>query len=277
MDTLCGLFGKSKQAYYKHKRKSFSELEIEQEILSLVRYYRSEMPLIGGLKLYNLTRAVLGDALGMGRDKFMRFLRAHKLIIPPRKPRHTTNSNHVYFKYPNLVKELVVTHVNQLWVSDITYIHTIDDGFCYLHLVTDAFSRMIIGYVLSPNLEAKHTLMALEQAITNADGGNLCGTIHHSDRGVQYCCDGYTSKLKEHHIRISMTEDSNPTDNAVAERVNGIIKNEFLELMPTPRNITEALPLVHHAVHTYNTIRPHLSLGMCTPTQIYYKNNNFQK
>ena len=270
--TLCGLFGKSKQAYYKHKRKSFSELEVEQEVLSIVATYRSDMPLIGGLKLYHLTHNVLKDALGMGRDKFLDLLHRHKLIIPPRKTHHTTNSNHVYFKYPNLVKELVVTHVNQLWVCDITYIYTIDDKFCYLHLVTDAFSRMIIGYVLSPTLEAKYTIDALEQAINHAGSGNLCGTIHHSDRGVQYCCDEYVTRLKDHHIRISMTEDSNPTDNGMAERVNGIIKNEFLEPLPTPKNLPEAWQLVSRAVHTYNTLRPHLSLEMRTPAQVYVEN-----
>jgi transposase InsO family protein len=277
METLCGLFGKSKQAFYQHKRKSFSDVEIEREVLSIVATYRSEMPVIGGLKLYWLTRSVLGDALGMGRDKFLQLLHRHKLIIPPRKPRHTTNSDHVYFKYPNLVKELVITYVNQLWVSDITYIYTTEDKFCYLHLVTDAFSRMIIGYVLSPSLEAKYTMEALLQAITWAGGGNLCGTIHHSDRGVQYCCDDYTLLLKAHHIRISMTEDSNPTDNGLAERVNGIIKNEFLEPLPTPRNLQEAWPLVDHAVRTYNTLRPHINLNMRTPAQVYGENNNFQK
>ena len=277
METLCGLFGKSKQAFYQHKRKSFSDVEIEREVLSIVATYRSEMPVIGGLKLYWLTRSVLGDALGMGRDKFLQLLHRHKLIIPPRKPRHTTNSDHVYFKYPNLVKELVITYVNQLWVSDITYIYTTEDKFCYLHLVTDAFSRMIIGYVLSPSLEAKYTMEALQQAITWAGGGNLCGTIHHSDRGVQYCCDDYTLLLKAHHIRISMTEDSNPTDNGLAERLNGIIKNEFLEPLPTPRNLQEAWPLVDHAVRTYNTLRPHINLNMRTPAQVYGENNNFQK
>jgi len=272
METLCGLFGKSKQAYYKHKRKSFSELEVEKEVLSLVATYRSDMPLIGGLKLYHLTHYVLKDALGMGRDKFLNLLHRYKLIIPPRKTHHTTNSNHVYFKYPNLVKKLVVTHVNQLWVCDITYIYTTDDKFCYLHLVTDAFSRMIIGYVLSPTLEAKYTIEALEQAINHAGSGNLCGTIHHSDRGVQYCCDEYVTRLKDHHIRISMTEDSDPTDNGMAERVNGIIKNEFLDPRPTPKNLPEAWQLVSQAVHTYNTLRPHLSLEMRTPAQVYVEN-----
>ena len=272
METLCGLFGKSKQAYYKHKCKSFNELEVEKEVLSIVATYRSDMPLIGGLKLYHLTHYVLKDALGMGRDKFLNLLHRYKLIIPPRKTHHTTNSNHVYFKYPNLVKELVVTHVNQLWVCDITYIYTTEDKFCYLHLVTDAFSRMIIGYVLSPTLEAKYTIDALEQAINHAGSGNLCGTIHHSDRGVQYCCDEYVTRLKDHHIRISMTEDSNPTDNGMAERVNGIIKNEFLDPKPTPKNLAEALPLVENAVNTYNTLRPHLSLDMRTPAQVYVEN-----
>ena len=269
MATLCGLFGKSKQAYYKHKRKSFSELEVEQEILSQVAIFRADMPVIGGLKLYYLVNSVLGDAMDMGRDKFLNLLHRHKLIIPPRKTHHTTNSNHIYFKYPNLVKELVVSYVNQVWVSDITYIYTTDDKFCYLHLITDAFSRMIIGFVLAPTLEAKYTIEALEQAIHNAGGGNLCGTIHHSDRGVQYCCDDYVLRLKSHSIRISMTEDSNPTDNGVAERVNGIIKNEFLEPLPTPRTLQEALPMVQHAVHTYNHLRPHLSLDMRTPAQVY--------
>ena len=271
--TLCRLFGRTAQAYYKHKRKSFSELEIEKEVLSIVATYRAEMPIIGGLKLYYLTRSVLGDALGMGRDKFLNLLHRHKLIIPPRKTRHTTNSNHVYFKYPNLVKELVVTCVNQLWVSDITYIYTTDDKFCYLHLVTDAFSRMIIGYVLSPTLEAKYTIEALQQAINHAGSGNLCGTIHHSDRGSQYCCDEYNTILKEHHIRISMTEDSNPTDNGMAERVNGIIKNEFLDPLPYPKNLLEAASLVDHAVNTYNTLRPHISLNMRTPAQVFYEEN----
>ena len=269
---LCGLFGKSKQAYYQHKRKSFSDMEIEQEVLSIVATYRADMPLIGGLKLYHLTQGVLKDALGMGRDKFLNLLHRHKLIIPPRKTHHTTNSNHVYFKYPNLVKELDVTYVNQLWVSDITYIYTTEDKFCYLHLITDAFSRMIIGYVLSPTLESKYTIEALEQAINYAGGGNLCGTIHHSDRGVQYCCDDYITQLKSHHIRISMTEDSNPTDNGMAERVNGIIKNEFLDPQPTPRNLLAAQPLVDHAIRTYNTIRPHLNLHMRTPAQVYLEN-----
>ena len=233
-------------------------------------HYRDIMPLIGGLKLYALTRDVLGESLNMGRDKFLYLLRKHHLILPPRKPKHTTNSNHIYFKYPNLIKGMPITYVNQVWVCDITYIYTAE-GFCYLHLVTDAFSRMIIGFVLAPTLEAKYTVQALEQAITIAGGGNLCGTIHHSDRGVQYACDEYTMVLKNHHIRISMTEDSNPTDNGLAERVNGILKTEFIEPIQRTLDIEAATELVEQSIYTYNRVRPHRSLDMCTPASIYYK------
>lgn len=270
MGTLCGLFGKSKQAYYKHLRPRFSDAEVRREVLSLVAGYRQEMPCIGGLKLYHLVRAVLGDALGMGRDKFLLLMQQQGLLILPRKSWHTTCSNHIFFTYPNLAKGLIISHVNQLWVSDITYLHTARDGFCYLHLVTDAFSRMIIGYAVSATLEAKYTQQALEMAIAQAGGGNLCGTIHHSDRGVQYCCGAYVQALHDHHIRISMTEDGNPTDNALAERTNGIIKGEFIEPLPAMQDMREAAERVAHAVHTYNTLRPHRSLGMQTPAMVYY-------
>ncbi len=228
------------------------------------------MPLVGGLKLYVLARDLLGSSLDMGRDKFLHLLSSHHLILPPRKPKHTTNSNHIYFKYPNLIKGMPITYINQVWVCDITYIYT-DEGFCYLHLVTDSFSRMIIGFVLAPTLESKYTIQALRQAIGAAGGGNLCGTIHHSDRGVQYACDEYVIALKNHHIRISMTEDSNPTDNGLAERVNGILKSEFIEPLPRAMNIVAATAQVEQSIYTYNYVRPHRSLDMCTPASIYYK------
>lgn len=246
-----------------------SDLELEAEVLNIVTYYRELMPIVGGIKLYYLVHSILGNTLHMGRDKFLTLLHRHHLIIPPRKSRHTTNSNHLYFKYPNLVKDLIVSQVNQVWVSDITYIYTNREHFCYLHLITDAFSRKVIGYVLAPTLEAKYTIQALHQAIEQAGGGNLCGTIHHSDRGVQYACDDYIGVLREHHIRVSMTEDSNPTDNGLAERVNGILKGEFIEQMPLPNDLQEAHPIVNHAITIYNNVRPHLSLAMQTPAFVY--------
>lgn len=237
--------------------------------MAIVDYYRQAMPSIGGLKLYGLVRDILGDAMDMGRDKFLALLHRKKLVVTPRKTHRTTHSNHLYFKYPNAVKGLDINHINQVWASDITYLYTIEDGFCYLHLVTDAFSRRIIGYSVSDTLEAKHTIEALRMAIDNAGGGNLCGTIHHSDRGVQYCCSQYVQMLTNHHIRISMTEDGNPTDNALAERVNGIIKGEFIDPYPTPKNLQEVTAMVETAIRCYNTMRPHLSLNMQTPMQVY--------
>lgn len=239
-----------------------------------MKYYRSLMPLIGGLKLYVIAQSIMGDTLPFGRDRFLRFLHRHHFIIPPRKPRHTTNSNHIYMKYPNCIKGVNVLYINQVWVSDITYIYTIDDGFCYLHMVTDYYSRAILGAVVSPTLETIYSLQALQQAIDHAGGGNLCGTTHHSDRGVQYASDAYVLSLKEHHIRISMTEDSNPTDNGVAERVNGILKTEWIYNRPAYRNLQEAQIDIAHIIDLYNNVRPHRSIDMCTPMSVYLQDEN---
>ena len=266
---MCQLFGKSPQAYYKHKRRPISEKAAENEVLEIVKYYRSLMPLIGGLKLYVIAQGIMGNTMPFGRDRFLSFLHRHHLIIPPRKPRHTTNSNHIYMKYPNCIKGVNVQYVNQVWVSDITYIYTIDDGFCYLHLVTDYYSRAILGAVVSPTLETIYSQQALQQAITQAGGGNLCGTTHHSDRGVQYASDAYVLSLKEHHIRISMTEDSNPTDNGLAERVNGILKTEWIYNRTAYRNLREAQIEIAHIIDLYNNVRPHRSIDMCTPMSVY--------
>ena len=246
-----------------------SDVDMEAEVLSIVHHYRELMPLIGCMKLYDISKDIMGLRLHIGRDKFLGLMRKNHLLIPPRNPRHTTNSNHLYFKYPNKVKEMVIEHVNQVWVSDITYVALIQGGSCYLHLVTDYYSRAIIGFIVSPPLEAKSTIEALKMAIQNAGGGNLCGTIHHSDRGVQYASDAYTLLLKEHHIRISMCEDYNPTDNGLAERVNGIIKTEWLYTMPAFNNIEEARDTIIDIIDTYNNVRPHLSLNMMTPMAVY--------
>jgi hypothetical protein len=162
-----------------------------------------------------------------GRDAFRSIMREHKLLLPAPKPRHTTNSNHRFHKYRNLIRGFIPTAANQLWVSDITYIDLVGDC-CYLHLVTDAYSRKIVGWKLADTLEADNTLEALRMAISQATADELRGLIHHSDRGVQYCCNAYTEELKKFGVRISMTEDYKPTDNAIAERVNGILKTEVI-------------------------------------------------
>lgn len=269
IETLCGLFGKSKQAYYKHKRQTISDYDWERQVLAVVTYYRELMPLIGCLKLYDIVCSIFGKRRGYARDNFLDLMRRHHLIIPPRRPRHTTNSNHLYFKYPNCTRDLDISHINVLWVADITYIALLGGNTCYLHLVTDYYSRAIIGFVVSPTLEAKYTVQALEQAIANAGGGNLCGTTHHSDRGIQYASDAYTLMLRNHHIRISMCEDYSPTDNGLAERVNGILKTECIYQLPLMTDINEAAEQISKYIDIYNNVRPHMSLQNATPMSIY--------
>ena len=200
----------------------------------------------------------------MGRDSFYNLLRRKGLMLSPLKRRHTTNSNHNYRKYKNLIKDYKPKTLNRLWVADITYIET-DAGVCYLHLLTDAFTHEIVGWILSGSLVADNTLEALNQAIAMFPDADFSKLIHHSDRGSQYCCNRYVDRLKEMQIAISMTEDSNPTDNAIAERVNGIIKQEWLYRQKRPKDIVEARSKIAEIIDFYNNVRPHMSNNMKTP------------
>ena len=264
----CRLFGYCRQAFYQLKAGLSVELGRERLIMENARAIRGESPGIGGYKLWVMLRSLFGPSFVPGRDSFYRLLRRHGLALPPRKPRHTTFSNHRYHKWKNLVKGFVPTAANQLWVADITYIDLAGGGVCYLHLITDAYSRKIIGWALADTLRAAISLQVLEQAIGQAlppcGGERLDGLVHHSDRGVQYCCDDYVAKLREHGISISMTEDYKPTDNAVAERVNGIIKAECVNrrLFNTTE---EARDVIGRYIHFYNHFRPHMSLGYKVP------------
>ena len=172
----------------------------------------------------------------------------------------------LFRSYKNLIKDLVVSRPNQLWVADITYIDT-DDGVAYLHLVTDAWTHEIIGWVLSDTLMATNTIAALKMGIERNDGVDLSGLIHHSDRGSQYCSNAYVDLLKSVNASISMTEDYKPTDNAIAERVNGIIKQEWLYRMKRPKDLDDACRVIRDIVYFYNNKRPHMSNGMMTPVQ----------
>lgn len=223
---------------------------------------------MGGLKLYSELSLLYGKEIVGGRDAFLNFLRQEHLMLPARKPRHTTNSNHIFRKYPNLIKGLHPLHPNHIWVGDITYIW-IEQGVCYLHLLTDMYSHAVLGWCLAPGLHAGYTAVALSQAIDKAGGGNLCGTIHHSDRGKQYACDLYVSRLMEHHIRISMTEDYKPTDNAVAERMNGILKTEWIYGMTLFQSQEQAKREIGRMIDFYNDERPHMSIGMKKPMDVY--------
>ena len=187
------------------------------------------MPRLGGKKLYYLLKEpLLAHGIDIGRDKLFDILGAYNLLVRRRKRRKplTTDSGHPFFKYPNLIRELEVVRPNQLWVSDITYI-PIGAGFCYLSLITDAYSRKVVGWCLWENLKRDGTVQALKDAMSGADAKSLRGLIHHSDRGLQYCSGEYTDLLSGSGVTISMTERGDPYENAIAERVNGILKSEF--------------------------------------------------
>ena len=268
METLCGLFDKKRQWYYVKVKVVYTEHQREKLLLSYVDYYRMMDSQMGGVKLHVLLTEDLGRDIVRGRDSFLKFLRRKGLMIPKKKPRHTTDSNHIYFKYPNLTIGLMSNHPNHVWYADITYIW-IEGDVLYLHLITDGYSHAVLGWCLSETLEAENTAKTLEMAIRTAGGGNLCGTIHHSDRGVQYACQLYVGKLMEHHIRISMTECYNPTDNAVAERLNGILKDEWIYHQTMFSNYEEAVREIGAMIDFYNNVRPHMSIGNKRPWDVY--------
>lgn len=276
----CRLFGHCRQAFYQLKADLPAELGHERLVIENVHTIRGESPGIGGYKLWVMLRALFGSSFVPGRDSFYKLLRRHGLLLPPRKSRRTTNSNHRYHKWKNLAKGFVPTVANQLWVADITYIDLVGGGVCYLHLITDAYSRKIVGWALADTLRAAISLQALEQAISQGlslrGEERLKGLIHHSDRGVQYCCDDYVNKLHEYDISISMTEDYKPTGNAVAERVNGILKAERVNrrLFGTTE---EARDVIGRYIHFYNHFRPHMSIGYKAPALVHLEQGGQKK
>ena len=229
----------------------------ETEVITTVKEIRSQAPGIGAYKLFLMLRELYPKEM-KGRDWFYRLMHEYHLMLKPQRRRHTTNSNHNYLKYSNLIKGISIVRANQLWVADITYIDT-DTGVVYLHLLTDAFTHEIIGWILSDSLVSTNTVAALDMGIEKVAYLGLEGLIHHSDRGVQYCCCLYIEHLKSINATISMTEDYKPTDNAIAERVNGIIKQEWLYKMKRPHDLEEARRLMTDIIEFYNTKRPHRS------------------
>lgn len=204
--------------------------------------------------------------LKVGRDTLFSLLRQHNMLTLRKKySTRTTNSMHRFFKYKNIIKDVEVTRPNQVWVSDITYIRTVK-GFCYLALITDMHSRKIVGYDLSDSLELKGCVRALNKALYQAK--NINQLIHHSDRGIQYCSNAYTEILKRNKIGISMTEENHCYENAMAERVNGILKDEFY-LDQTFTDVAHAKRATKNAINLYNEIRLHLSLNFKTPNMVY--------
>lgn len=206
--------------------------------------------------------------ISIGRNKLFDLMAGYGLLVRRRKRKKavTTDSNHPFRRYPNLIRELQVVCPDHLWVSDITYI-SLQDGFCYLSLVTDAYSRKIVGYCLHPTLKKEGSLLALDMALATV-AGRPVSLIHHSDRGLQYCCRDYIDRLEHKGIRISMTEKGDPYENAIAERVNGILKSEFA-LDKEYESLSEAGSAVKKAIYTYNHLRPHASCNYLTPQQAH--------
>lgn len=238
-----------------------------------VERIREEQRRIGGRKLYLMTSGFRAEHLmEMGRDRFFDVLREHRLLVRKRRSRRprTTFSCYWMKRYPNLAKGFVPTGANQLWVSDITYLR-LKEGFAYLSLITDAYSRKIVGYRLSEDLTARGCVAALEMALRNNPEREAL--IHHSDRGMQYYSAGYMKLLG--NIRISMSEKSDPLENAIAERVNGILKQEFLEKQF--ESFEEAGEKVDRAVNLYNHLRPHLSCDMLTPAEAHTKEGELKR
>ena len=235
------------------------------KVIDLVQSVRLKMPRIGTRKLYYLLQERLGE-LGIGRDKLFSILNAnHLCIYPKRSYRVTTNSHHRFRKHKNLIENLSIERPGQVWVSDITYIGN-RNNHNYLCLVTDAYSKKIVGYDLSDSLNATGAVRALKMALKQ--NGKKENLIHHSDRGLQYCCDDYQKVLRKHKIDCSMTESYDPYANAVAERVNGILKDEFM-LERYHVDMQTMKKLISDSIEIYNSMRPHYSCFMLTPDQMH--------
>jgi len=269
------LLGYSRQSYYqgiKFIQQKAYEADI---VINEVLRYRKYQKRLGTRKLLHEMQGFLeAHNFQIGRDAMFNLLAERGMLITKRKRRGciTTLSKHRFKKYPNIIKGFIPIAPNQLWVSDITYIHLSDD-FAYLSLITDAYSHKIVGFYLSEDLSAKGPLKALKMALTgNPDCKNL---IHHSDRGVQYCCDEYVKLLQNNTIKISMTENGDPLENPLAERVNGILKSELLEEVFVDFKIAQQAIAV--ACSTYNHLRPHGSIDNLKPIEAHQRTGELNK
>jgi transposase InsO family protein len=253
----------SRQAFYKKNKSTGHGWLKEWVLLQAVRQIRKRQPRVGARKLHKMLPI---HSISVGRDKLFETLRRHDLLVKPTKNyRKTTYSYHRFRTYSNLIKRKEVTAPNQVFVADMTYLRTVD-GFCYLSLVTDLYSRKIVGWNLSKSLSIEGCQKALRAALRGVR--NAERLIHHSDRGVQYCSYLYVDILKNKNVQISMTEENHCYENAVAERINGILKSEFL-LGEKLRSFDDALALTAQSIKTYNEQRLHTSLQYRTPEACY--------
>ena len=265
---LCGWVGITRQAYYNHSWKAFEVVNQQYIIVDRVKEIRENHPRLGTRKLFDMLQSFFKEhQIKMGRDALFNVLYINHLLVRKRKRKiSTTNSYHRFRKYPNFIREFIPTAINQLWVSDITY-WKIGEKHVYISFITDTYSHKIVGYYVAKTLETIESIQALKMAL---DGLEIEPTnlIHHSDRGIQYCSNSYVKLLQDYNVKISMTENGDPLENAIAERINGIIKEEYLHNYQV-NNLKEAKELLKAVVDLYNNERPHMSISNLTPNQVH--------
>lgn len=271
---LCAWVGVTRQAYYQNSWKAIDTSIEEEIVIKQIKQIRLNHRRMGTRKLYDkLHPFMLEHGIKMGRDAFFNLISANHLQVRKRKRRiQTTQSSHWLRKYPNLIRELTPTAPNQLWVSDITYWKINIDKHLYISFITDAYSHKIVGYHVAETLEAIESIKALKIALSTLNPNLKHQLIHHSDRGIQYCSKNYVKLLQDYQLQISMTENGDPLENAIAERINGIIKDEYLYDYQV-NSVKEACELLKEVVELYNTDRPHMSIGNLTPNQIHHSLN----
>ncbi len=273
---LCRLFGKTRHAYYDHCWRIQEQGIKDDIVLQHVLEIRKKQRRIGTLKLhFMLQESLAGHKIKIGRDYLFALLREHGLHIRQRKRKAvTTDSRHWMHKYNNLIKDLQVNGPEQLWVSDITYLR-LTSQWGYLSLVTDAYSKKIMGWAFRTDLSALGCIEALGMAIDSRQYSQV-PLIHHSDRGSQYCSKHYVELLTSNNIAISMTENGDPYENAIAERVNGILKSEF-DLYSSKTGLKNTINRIRESIQTYNQFRPHASCDFLTPQQAHLRQGVLKK
>lgn len=267
MNVLCAAVGISRAAYYKGHTARVRRAVDEEAVVALVKRERAIQPRLGARKVLWRVRGELeAMGIGMGRDRLLELLRQRGMLIERRRRGvRTTESRHGLRTYPNVLRETEVTGPHQAWASDLTYVRTAE-GFVYCSLIHDVYSRKIVGYAVADTLEATGSLEALGMALGQLPEGRR--PIHHSDRGIQYACGAYVTHLAAEGLTISMTQENHCYENAQAERINGILKEEY-NLGATFRTKAQARAALAEAVALYNTLRPHTRLGYRTPEEVH--------
>ena len=258
--------GFSVQAYHKKQKRTLQHLTEEQIIIAQIDAIRKHQPRCGGRKLYIMLQPFFKQHyIVMGRDKFFLLLRKNKLLVRKTKRSvYTTDSKHFFYRYPNMVKDFTPLKAHELWVADITYI-PLKNRFAYLFLITDAYSRKIVGHYVSDDMKVSSAIIALKKALDQKPADRI--VIHHSDRGMQYCSTAYVQLLQQHYAHISMTQNGDPYENAIAERVNGILKSELLKSCYD--TIDQAAAHINRSIIIYNYKRRHSSLNWQIPGNVH--------